>query len=212
MLVLPECTAESTSCLPTWLWLASWLVKGWGYCDPVGMATVCCTVQFHHGVLRCLQQNPLMSRAWRLVFFVEAITNSSCYDPFLEDRTLLPTGLRRYILDRHYDQSVGDIVPTIIANALQVKVDIVNVSSTGSYDVLSICPTSCLSHTGQIMVHRDGDHFNGLVRDAEPFFLRKIITYRHWKGVDPELFQNTIRQSDLFLFPYSTCYVSDLAW
>ena len=46
--------------------------------------------------------------------FIETVKNVDLYDPVMCGRLPLFRGLRRYIIDRHYNQDFGDIVPNIL--------------------------------------------------------------------------------------------------
>ena len=59
--------------------------------------------------------------------FLETITNASEYTPFLPSSSVteIITGLRSYLIDKNCNQSFGDLIPAILANALKVKLEFV---------------------------------------------------------------------------------------
>ena len=139
------------------------------------MATVFYIVLWSPGIPSYRQPSP---STWSLKadIFIEAVTNAAFYNPFTGDRTSLFTGLKLYILHRVYNQGFGDIVPSIISNALCVRVDIVNEGTAGDYDVLSLLPVTGPS-VGHITLHRRQDHYNGLVRVVENRLTKPRLQY-----------------------------------
>lgn len=103
---------------------------------------------------------PIDLECIRALIFIEAISRSARYTPFLENSGSFITGLRKYLICKHYNQDFGDVVPVIISNSLQVRLDIVNEMFHGNTETITIFP-SCRS-TGILTVHRRGDHYNGL--------------------------------------------------
>ena len=58
--------------------------------------------------------------------FIESLANSENHTSFLSSHLSLSRGLRSYLIDRHYKSRFGDLVPLAIANALCIKLDILN--------------------------------------------------------------------------------------
>ena len=63
--------------------------------------------------------------------FIESVQNRDQYIAFIPSNNKLSfmTGLKSYVINKHYNQEFGDIVPTIIANGFKVKLVILNEAS-----------------------------------------------------------------------------------
>ena len=75
----------------------------------------------------------------------------------------LTKGLCSYLNEKNYNQAFGDVVPLVISNALKVQLDILNETSSTKATLVSIKPTYNENET--ILLHRSGQHYNGLVKD-----------------------------------------------
>ena len=98
--------------------------------------------------------------------FIETVNNIDKYIPFHEppETNSMLKGMRKYLLSRSYNQSYGDIVPSVIANALKQKVTVINEDvSSGTICNIDIVPDNAIDNTTTLLVHRSGDHYNGII-------------------------------------------------
>ena len=96
------------------------------------------------------------------LIFIETVTNYDQYVQFLEvgcSYTLF-TGLRKYLLDRQYNQLFGDLVPIICANALDVNIKILNIINYQETQVLDVIPRKSTQQT--VVIQRVNDHYNAV--------------------------------------------------
>ena len=97
--------------------------------------------------------------------FIETIKNASLYANFLIDcsqKTLL-NSLNKYLLQKCYNSSYGDIIPLIIANAFKAKLFILNETHGNSFEKFEITPCNC-EPIHEVYLHRINDHYNGITR------------------------------------------------
>lgn len=95
--------------------------------------------------------------------FIETVLHADQYKPFLQlHSSSLYTGLRSYILDRHYNQGFGDLVPSVISNALNTRLIILDEGPQKSFGEIIVSPRTEPSNT--ITIHRQGDHYNGIIK------------------------------------------------
>ena len=97
--------------------------------------------------------------------FIELSDNIQYYLPFFQtaDNQCIFKGLNDYLIHKIYNQEFGDLVPALIANALNTRLVIFNEDRVkSSVDVINITPRG---HTTKyIMLHICGEHYNGIQR------------------------------------------------
>ena len=95
--------------------------------------------------------------------FAESINNAQNYIAFLSHSSKLTytKQLKDYILHGLYNSAYGDIVPTIISNALSISIKIYDVHEDSSQRELLIVPGSSPSNL-EVSIHRRLDHFSAL--------------------------------------------------
>ena len=71
--------------------------------------------------------------------------------------------VRKYIINKNYIQSFGDIVLLILCNALQTKLTILNEKGSDQCNIVTVTPYYLLTTHRSITIHRKGDHYNGVV-------------------------------------------------
>ena len=81
---------------------------------------------------------PITLEELKAKIFIETVNNADQYIPFYlsSDEQSIFKGLDRYLIDRHYDQSFGDLVPVIIANALNLTLHILNENDQNRTELL----------------------------------------------------------------------------
>jgi len=94
--------------------------------------------------------------------YIETINNADDYLPFLQtsNRTSLFIGLRTYLINKHYNQFFGDIVPTIISNVYKVNLNIFSELPNNNYEKITVLPW-IITHTS-VDIHKTNDHYNGI--------------------------------------------------
>ena len=75
--------------------------------------------------------------------------------------------LSNYIKHKRYNSDICDIIPIVIANALKLKLNILNEKRHASFETTIVEPFSA-SNTGVLFIHRKGDHYNGVVYRIYP--------------------------------------------
>ena len=75
--------------------------------------------------------------------------------------------LSNYIKHKRYNSDICDIIPIVIANALKLKLKILNEKRHDSFETTIVEPFSA-SHTGVLFIHRKCDHYNGVVYRIYP--------------------------------------------
>ena len=119
---------------------------------------------FLHSLSAALYEThmPLSIEAIKAKIFTETINTYDQYVPFLDSytKTELISGLGKYLIQRHYNQSFGDIVPFICANALNVRIRIFNEISSATEEIY-VTPPSVYSIT--VSVRRQNDHYDAVV-------------------------------------------------
>lgn len=73
--------------------------------------------------------------------------------------------LHSYLFSKHYNQDFADVLPLIFANALRVNISIYdeNIRNDG-YEIKTV-ETERSDTNKSLIVHRCGDHYNGVVLD-----------------------------------------------
>ncbi len=102
----------------------------------------------------------------KYTIFIETVDNADQYLPFFltTSRVSLFTGLRSYLINKHYNQPFGDIVPLLLANAFNGNINIFNEAQDDSYEVNTVIPWN--NTNVSVDIHRYGDHYNGLIPPA----------------------------------------------
>ena len=77
----------------------------------------------------------------------------------------LSRGLRSYLIDRHYKSRFGDLVPLAIANALCIKLDILN-ENDNQLEYVPILPRG--NAIASLVLHRQSEHYNGVGPCRQP--------------------------------------------
>ena len=98
--------------------------------------------------------------------FIETVSKVDHYVHFILPGEKLLICLRKYIINKNYNNSLGDLLPLIIANALSVNIKILDQNNKLA-EIIDIYPTSGLTLT-TITLHRHGDHYNGLTHNYLP--------------------------------------------
>ena len=95
--------------------------------------------------------------------FAETIKNRNQYIQFLQDVT--PRSyvqlVKNYLFYKHYNNTFGDILPMIIANAYHINLAILDEYNDGTFrkvEVNAIKPSECTL----VYLHRFKDHYNGI--------------------------------------------------
>ena len=92
---------------------------------------------------------------------VETSTRADYYGTFISQNENLSMLLSGYLQRKEYTTSFGDLLPSIISNALKINLNIIN--QTGStFHLIKLQPTTGLT-SKTVNIHRTGDHYNGLV-------------------------------------------------
>ena len=91
--------------------------------------------------------------------FIETVTNGENYLPVMCNSFSLLKGLRSYLLDRHYNSDFGDVVPFAIANALRIKLNIIN-QRDNQFEYVPVLPRC--DAIASLTLHRQGEHYNGV--------------------------------------------------
>ena len=96
-------------------------------------------------------------------FFVEAIRNYDIYSAFMitPNQNSYFTQMRKYIVDKMYDNDIVDVAPVILSTALMAKIDILHITS--SYVEKTPVSPLFIDTGNTITVVRSGDHYNGLI-------------------------------------------------
>jgi hypothetical protein len=92
--------------------------------------------------------------------FLESINNYDTYVSFLPQYLIkadYTKAMRAYILNKHYNSPFGDAAPVIIANSLNIKLEILDFV----FDALEIVPTN-VSPRHDITIYKHHDHFSGI--------------------------------------------------
>ncbi len=102
--------------------------------------------------------------------FIETVNNVDQYVPFIQpaNRLSLITRLKGYLINKHYNQSFGDILPAIISNALQVSLNIFHENSGHDYERITVDPWVNRDNQGHVDIHRSRDHYNSIVPIIKP--------------------------------------------
>ena len=123
---------------------------------------------------------PIDLHKLKCCLFVESVQNYNLFSPFFSDN--LPLGyfreLRKYLLQKVYNQGFVDLAPQILANALKTNITVLNELSPTHVQV-NLFP-SRISTDETVTVHRQFDHYNGLVLAPltlpKPTSIEKCIT------------------------------------
>ena len=95
--------------------------------------------------------------------FLETVQNAPHYNPyFSSDAPQLMSEMRKFLINKIYNQEYGDFVPLILANAFHVKIVVLDQDVRGSTIRRHEFPPTLVTPIATLLVHRRGDHFNGL--------------------------------------------------
>jgi exonuclease III len=94
--------------------------------------------------------------------FIETVKNTEYYLPFLQtsSKSALSAGLGDYLIKKQYNNDFGDLVPCIIANALSIKLNILDEDQTGYVNTVVITPHD--QSKASLVLHRRSQHYNGI--------------------------------------------------
>ena len=67
---------------------------------------------------------------------------------------------KSYLLHRNYDSDFGDALLLVLANALNIKLNILNETLQHGFDVVPVIPRC--NAQASLTLHRQGDHYNGI--------------------------------------------------
>ena len=73
-----------------------------------------------------------------------------------------------YIKYKRYKSDIGDVIPSVIANCLNVVINILNEDHNGNYELRDVHPLETTGN-GSVYIHRKGDHYNGIVYRSARF-------------------------------------------
>ena len=91
--------------------------------------------------------------------FIETVSNVNHYTLAVGPSILLEQQ-KSYLLHRNYDSDFGDALPLVLANALNIKLDILNETLHHGFDVVPVIPRC--NAQASLTLHRQGDHYNGI--------------------------------------------------
>ena len=92
--------------------------------------------------------------------FIETITNSDKYLSFMnhQNRSIMLNECKMYTLYKHYNSAFGDIVPLILANALNIEINIIGWFSK----TLTLTPNTRGPTCAKLVIHKYEDHYSGV--------------------------------------------------
>ena len=99
--------------------------------------------------------------ALKSYIFIETVQRAQLYTTYIPSNENLLLLLSKYLLHKNYDTSFGDILPTVIANALRINLIILD-QIGNVFNKIKILPTDVTSNV-TVAIHRTGDHYNGLI-------------------------------------------------
>ena len=96
--------------------------------------------------------------AW---IFIETLNNRDKYLVFLNggNKQKLSVELKEYLLNKQYDNCMGDIIPYIIASAYAIRLLVIDVSD-GQQHLHEI--TLSKPHCGTVVIHKFRDHYSSV--------------------------------------------------
>ena len=121
---------------------------------------------------------PIDCESIKSKIFVETITHANHYANFLEPVSKFEVlqSLKFYLLSRKYCNRFGDCLPLIVANALQVNIELYDENpACGTFTKFLISPNFS-SAVSTVLLHRCGDHFNGIA----PFLIPHIAVSKRF--------------------------------
>ena len=115
-------------------------------------------------------RKPIDLHSLKCKIFVETITNIDNYSNFclVSPNTCnggISKNLRRYLLDKVYDNEFGDIVPVITANALDVHLSFLNINAN-SVNLVKIYSNGV--DKGKLLVHCSNNHYSTVEWKKKP--------------------------------------------
>ena len=114
--------------------------------------------------LQLQQQPPPSLHELKCVIFLESLKNRQVYMEYLHDistNTDYAKSVTKYLLQRDYNNTFGDLVPVILANALSKTIRIKNVQTNNEVNDIVISPMNGHDHP-TIVIHRAADHYSGV--------------------------------------------------
>ena len=95
----------------------------------------------------------------------ETLISNQHYLPFINDMSMcnLRKGLYDYIYHKKYNTGFGDLVPVIMANALNYAILIIS-QCTDSYSVQTILPRNNSPSCMRVTVVKSGEHYDGILK------------------------------------------------
>jgi len=99
----------------------------------------------------------------------EVCRNITAYKPFIDESEAdILTQLNNYLVRKNFDQSIGDVVPKVLANTYAINICIFDVIEGDQFNSISILAIEN-SHDDTLFLHRINDnHYNGLVQIPVP--------------------------------------------
>ena len=99
----------------------------------------------------------------------EVRRNITAYKPFVDESEAdILTQLNNYLVRKNFDQSIGDVVPQVLANTYAINICIFDVIEGDQFNSISILAREN-SHADTLFLHRINDnHYNGLVQIPVP--------------------------------------------
>ena len=98
--------------------------------------------------------------------FTETVTKAEYYAQFLVNGKMLLHYLHQYIVNKCYNTPLGDLLPLIIANALSVKLTILN-QYRDTFQFINVSPPH-EETTITLTLHRRDEHYNGVAYKSGP--------------------------------------------
>lgn len=118
---------------------------------------ISCTVQLP-------KENPPSIHMLKCVIFMESLENRDIYMEYLHNvDTYADFALcvSRYLLQKHYNNNFGDLIPVMIANALSLSLQIKDIGNNNEVNHFVIPPrTGQNSHS--VIIRRANEHFSGV--------------------------------------------------
>ena len=120
---------------------------------------------------QCSAHPPLNIQVLKTLLWQEAMKRRNTYIAFLESVTPVQfqTFLSNYIYRKSYNNSFGDLVPLIAANTLKVELIVLKKLPNDLCEIWNILPTNSLTSAKSIVIHKKGDHFNGVLPAPYPY-------------------------------------------
>ena len=131
---------------------------GDGHCI---LHSVICSYNSQHGAKPSLEMGHLIT-----LIRYEVMDNVTDYIPHIDDNSRLKlfTYLNRYINNKVYDTSFGDLVPLIVANAIRMNLVIIDKTNDEcKCHIIPVVQNVSPSRANSVIVIKEGEHHNGLL-------------------------------------------------